>query len=114
MKCWAVDFWKDLLPLLEPTLTRIVAAGKVAQGVVEQAIRFANLSKPCDVVPLRLPSRLAMSLVSVMFWEEDLLLRYSEVREVVERHPEWCSENKRNKVFFACHAVSILRELRGA
>lgn len=100
MKNWAADFWKDLLPLIRPS--RIIAAGKVAQDVIARADPSAEYCRTC----WRLPSPQAMSRVSGMFGEEDLLARYPEVHRVVEQHPEW---RLRNKVFFACHAVSVVR-----
>ncbi len=43
-----------------------------------------------------------------LFNEADLLNRYPEVKNVVNKHPEWLQGGYRlNKIFFACHAVSL-------
>ncbi len=44
-----------------------------------------------------------------MFNEADLLNRYPEVKSVAKKHPEWLEGGYRlTKIFFACHAVSLL------
>ena len=51
---------------------------------------------------------MAMSRVSGMFDEADLLIRYPEVNDVINRHPTLLDDNfRRNKIFYACHAVSL-------
>ena len=110
MKNKAVRFWEDLLPLLKPKLTHIITAGKVAEKVLEKAIkkvleRAPNMS--FRQLSVRLPSPLPMSLISGMFNADDLLKRYPEVHRVVQSKPEWFQTYKRNKVFFACHVVSL-------
>ncbi len=46
-----------------------------------------------------------------MFSKEDLLKRFPEVAEVVEKRSEWHRNGyESNKVFFACHAVSKTKE----
>ena len=104
----AVQFWEDLLPLIQPT--HIITAGKVAERVLEKAIekvleRTPNMS--FHQLSVRLPSPLPMSLISGMFNADDLLKRYPEVHRVVQSKPEWFQTYKRNKVFFACHVVSL-------
>ncbi len=42
-----------------------------------------------------------------MYDEDDLLRRYPEVKKVLDIHPEWGEQQRKNKVFFACHAVSL-------
>ena len=107
MKDKAVRFWEDLLPLLKPKLTHIITAGQHAKEVLEKAIekvleRAPNMS--FRQLSVRLPSPQAMSRTSGMFAVEDLLRRYPEVHQVVQRNPEWLD---RNIVFFACHVVSL-------
>jgi len=46
-----------------------------------------------------------------MFQTKDLLKRYPEVNRVVIENPTWVKEYKQNKIFFACHAVSIINEI---
>ena len=101
----AVRFWEDFLPLIQPT--HIITAGKVAEKVLEKAIkkvleRAPNIS--FRQLCVRLPSPQAMSRISGMFAVEDLLRRYPEVHQVVQRNPKWLD---RNIVFFACHVVSL-------
>ena len=102
----AVRFWEDLLPLMKlmkPKLTHIITAGKVAERVLEKVLeRAPNMS--FQQLSVRLPSPQQMSKISGMFNEDDLLKRYPEVQQVVQRNPEWL---QRNIVFFACHVVSL-------
>jgi len=95
---WAVDFWLEILPAIQPA--RIVAAGRVAHTVIERADPGGQY--PCT--RLRLPSPQAMSRISGMFRRDDLLTRYHEVRQVVERHEDW--GKSLNNIFYACHATS--------
>lgn len=101
----SIKFWEKLLPLIAPK--HIISCGKIAQRVIDDLPNDLWTGKHAR---LRLPSRTAMSRVSSMFSEKDLLSRYKEVKKVVERHPEWAEKPYRqNKIFFACHAVSTLK-----
>lgn len=101
----SIKFWEKLLPLIVPK--HIISCGKKAQRVIDDLSNGLWTGKHSR---LRLPSRAAMSRVSSMFSEKDLLSRYEEVKKVVERHPEWAEKPYRqNKIFFACHAVSRLK-----
>lgn len=101
MKDKAVRFWEDLLPLINPT--HIITAGNVAEDVIKRADPARRYCRK----NIRLPSRLAMSQKSGMFDVDDLLRRYPKVQQVVQDKPEWFQTYKRNKVFFACHVVSL-------
>ncbi len=99
----AISFWKDLLPRTGPET--IITCGKVAARVITAA--DDEVGRRFVLHKWRLPSPSAMSRVSGMFSEADLLERYPEVAEVCSRHPEWADRpHRRNKIFFACHAVS--------
>ena len=92
--------WMDLLMALVPE--RIVTIGAIAARVMEglsavPMVRWASASP-------QLLSRMA-----VMFDEADLLGRFPEVKVALDRHPEWAEKYHRNKVFYACHAVSTTR-----
>jgi len=92
--------WSELLPILKPV--KIICCGKIAEKVIQKTNWHG------EIVNLRLPSKTAMSRVSGMFNEVDLLKRYPEVNSIIERNPHWLgSEYRKNKIFFACHAVSI-------
>ncbi len=92
--------WSKLLPVLNPTL--VICCGKIAKDVIA-ATGWAG-----KTFALRLPSPSALSRISGMFNEADLLHRYPEVKNVVNKHPEWLQGGYRlNKIFFACHAVSL-------
>ncbi len=92
--------WAEMLELLDPKL--VVCSGNIADSVI------TNTRWSGDRIKLRLPSKTAMSRVSGMFNENDLLRRYPEVKAVLDIHPDWASSNHRkNKIFFACHAVSL-------
>lgn len=99
----AIGFWKDMLAVLQPI--KLVACGKIAEFVV-RGTRDSN----SDMIFWRLPAPTGISRVSGMF--PDILKRYPEVEKVVRAHPEWESALKtyrQNKVFYACHAVSICK-----
>lgn len=90
--------WKEMLAILNPR--RIVTAGSVARQVISSA--------GMDSLSWRLPAPMGMNRVSGMFSERDLLKRYPEVRQVVRDNPDWFKSGfRRNKIFYACHAVSV-------
>jgi hypothetical protein len=95
--------WSELLPALNPKY--IITAGTLADKVIGGALG------QCDNMPrrvkLRLPSPMALSRVSGMFDVADLLDRYPEVRAAADAHSDWVASHRKNKIFFACHAVSI-------
>jgi hypothetical protein len=103
------EVWAELLPVLKPE--RIVTAGKVADRVITAALNDSGLHP--ERIVLRLPSPQAMSRISGMFREADLLQRYPEVDAVVREHPDWVIKQRRNKVFFAYHAVSLFSRKAG-
>ena len=81
---------------------KVVCCGNVVRDVI------AESGHKGDVTHIRLPSRTAMSRVSGMFDGDDLLERYPEVKRVAEENPSWLEGGYRqNKIFFACHAVSM-------
>jgi hypothetical protein len=104
----SINLWADLIQLIEPQY--IITCGNYAHqviGTINQMLKVTWKS-----IQLRLPSRTAMSRISNMFPEKDLLFRYPEVKEVIQKHPEWLEGGYRqNKIFFACHAVSIIKTI---
>jgi len=99
--------WWRMLPVLKPNV--ILATGKIAADMMRPLV--AELPTPCKLVCLRLPSPSNLSRISGMFDTEDLLTRYPEVGRAATRHPEWLEGRyRKNKIFFACHAVSVERE----
>lgn len=102
----AVAFWRDMLGVLAPAT--VITCGKVAGDVIDAA---SGPTRRFEFHRWRLPSPSALSRVSGMFSEKDLLSRYPEVAQVRRQHPEWAAAPyARNKVFFACHAVSLMVE----
>ena len=94
----SIPVWKAMLKVLRPRL--IVTAGSIAKDTIRQAG-----GKP---LAWRLPAPMSMSRASGLFSENDLLRRYPEVAKVVKARPEWLATGyRRNKIFFACHAVSV-------
>ena len=107
MKDASVTLWTEMLDILKPKLKLVVCSGNVADEVIERTNWDGCKTKKRK---LRLPSTQAMSRVSGMFEEDDLLMRYPEVKKVLDAHPKWGEGNyKRNKIFFACHAVSLVK-----
>ncbi|TVR36941.1 MAG: hypothetical protein EA392_13945 [Cryomorphaceae bacterium] len=100
----AAEFWKEMMPVLKPE--RIITVGKIARTTIGRA-GYRDIR-----IPLRSASSANISRISGMFDTKDLLQRYPEVQTVVKKHPEWVNKFKVNKVFFACHAVSVVRGLK--
>jgi hypothetical protein len=105
----SINLWAELLPILRPM--QIICSGKVAGQVLKLAKERAVIQ--VDLVNLRLPSPISLSRVSGMFTKKDLLQRYPEVLAVVNAHQDWVGNTHcLNKIFFACHAVSIVGNSR--
>ena len=100
LRARAVEFWKAVLPILKPDT--IVTAGKVAREVLDSAWEGPTL-------PLRLPSPIALNRVSGMFDADDLLRRFKEVRTAAKAAPKLLEGYRTNKIFYACHAVSLTK-----
>ena len=97
-----------MLPLIRPK--SIVTAGSKAKEVIADSLARSRISDIQKKI-WRFPSLQAMSRISGMFGTGDLLSRFPEVARVAESNLNWImSGNKRNKAFFACHAVSLEEE----
>ena len=95
--------WAEMLVMLQPT--HLVTVGVKAQAVVLAALKGSQL-KPKRTT-WALPSPRLLSPLARMVNETDLLERFPEVKRVVKTHPEWIQgSNRRNKILFACLAVS--------
>lgn len=96
--------WKEMWGALEPHIEWVVTCGAIAASVFDFAAEKRK--------KLRLPSPNAMSRISGMFRKDDLLKRYPEVKSAYEEMQ--LSENEisyeQNKIFYACHAVSLLKD----
>ncbi len=99
----SVRLWMEYLKLLKPNV--VVTAGKVANTVMDKAgCQVARLS-------LLLPSPMNLRRLSGLFDTDDLLARYPEVSAAAGAFPELVSgRERRNKIFFACHAVSMAKK----
>ena len=101
----SAEIWSEMLLIIRPKT--VVAAGSKAKAVITKAMERARINN----VPTkfwRLPSPQTMSRISGMFSTTDLLSRYPEVARIAESNPHWFEDgNRPNKIFFACHAVSI-------
>ncbi|PWJ61957.1 hypothetical protein SAMN05720473_11334 [Fibrobacter sp. UWB15] len=95
------ELWRKMLPALGSTVKQIICCGSVAASIFD--FEEAKSKRTC----LRLPSPNAMSRVSGMFREEDLFERYPEVKNVFAEFKD--TTHRQNKIFYACHAVSILK-----
>lgn len=103
--------WKQFIELMQPS--KIITVGKIAKIVIrnipwekEDNEKWANRT-----FNLRSPSKTYVSRISGMFESEDLLNRYTEVRTVINQNPHWLEKKgfEKNKIFYACHAVSLLK-----
>ena len=91
--------WTEFLEIIKPKL--IITAGKIAQTIIlETKWKGKQLN-------LRLPSKMALSRISNMFDEQDLLNKYPDVKDAVTNYSGWIKTFRQNKIFYACHAVSI-------
>lgn len=97
------DLWEDMWTDLDSYVTKVVCCGTKALSVFD----FAGEK----LKELRHPSPNAMSRISGMFKIDDLLNRYPEVETAYQelRTDDILETCKQNKVFFACHAVSLLK-----
>ena len=101
----SIEFWSELLPCVNPAY--IVACGKIANYVMNEVHKRIT-NAPC-LYRLSSPSGMSLSRMSYLFATNDLLQRYPEVKQVVDNHPGWIQKHRKNKIFFACHAVSIIK-----
>lgn len=106
----SAELWKQFVEIIKPD--KIITVGKIAKGVISN-IQWENKEEAkwtMQTFNLRSPSKMYLSRMSGMFNSDDLLRRYPEVRKVIEQYPDWLSEKgyEHNKVFYACHAVSII------
>ena len=100
LKDLSAKLWTEMLGILNPEL--VICSGNVAESIITTTTWSGDRRK------LRLPSPTAMSRISGMFEEDDLLRRYPEVKTVINTHPEWLDKGyRKNKIFFACHAASL-------
>ncbi len=99
----ASSFWREIFSVINPD--HIVTSGNIAHDVIG-SVEHGSWRH----TRLRLPSPNAMSRVSGMFPEKELLSRYPEVEQELNEHPEWLNGGYRqNKIFFACHAVTVVK-----
>lgn len=99
----SATLWAEMLPVLQPT--HIVTVGMKARAVISAALK----SSPLELkrTSWALPSPRLLSPLSRMVYEADLLRRFPEVARVIETHSEWLrGSQRRNKILFACLAVS--------
>lgn len=100
----SADLWKEMLEVMQPE--RIITIGKIAR------ITIGLADWKDKRVALRSAARTNLSRMSGMFDTEDLLQRYPEVKRVAEQNPQWFKKFRNNKIFYACHAVSVVRGLK--
>ncbi len=101
----SVAIWLEILEELNPK--KVLTVGKIAENII--AYCQNEIHNDWKHFALRSPSPSLLSRVSGMFDESDLLERYPEVRKISEEKPKWFETYRKNKIFFACHAVSLLK-----
>ena len=102
----AAAFWRELLTAWRPEIRCVVAVGKPAQSVMTAS------EVKTQIVPLASSSRNFMGRVRWLFDPDDLLRHYPDVQRATEAVGIRLEGDKEfhNKVFFACHAVSVGRQ----
>lgn len=103
MQTQSGKLWEEMWPLLDSDTEKVICCGSIAASIFD----FAGEK----LKELRHPSPNAMSRISGMFKIDDLLNRYPEVETAYQelRTDDILETCKQNKVFFACHAVSLLK-----
>ena len=102
MRDMSRSLWKEMWAVLGESVEKVVCCGSVAASIFD--FEEVRDKRAC----LRLPSPNALSRVSGMFRETDLFKRYPEVKEAFVDFSD--TTYRQNKIFFACHAVSILKQ----
>lgn len=100
----AVEFWADLLPRIRAR--RIVASGNVAFSVTKQALEESGEQNRTQLIHWWHPSPRALSPRSSKFSVEEMLGKFPVIALLKERHGDWFKKYERNKVYFACRAIS--------
>lgn len=101
----AQSFWAEMLAALQPKT--LVSCGKIGRLVFTKDVRLA--APKMQTYQLCNSSSTLLSRISGLFHTDDLLKRYPEVAQVIARRKNLAASYYRNKVFFACHAYSIIR-----
>lgn len=100
----SVEVWLEMLDVLNPM--HVLTAGVMARDIVTKCrVELQAVWRHSAVL---LPSPSLLSRVAGIFDENDLFLRYPEVARTTKTHPAWFGSYRKNKILFACHAVSIL------
>jgi hypothetical protein len=100
----AVEFWADLLPRVRAR--RIVAVGNVAFRAMERALERSGEQDRPPLTHWWHPSPRALSPRSSKFSVEEMLARFPVIALLKERHKDWFEKYEKNKVYFACRAIS--------
>ena len=97
------ELWKEMWTNLAPFVSKVVCCRTIASAIFD----FAGEK----LKELRHPSPKAMSQISGMFETVDLLNRYPEVKNAYQElgGDDIFETSKQNKIFFACHTVSLLK-----
>lgn len=105
----SIGVWVDFLRTLRPT--HIVTAGKVAGRVIGESLRQCGITSRHSAWLSSSPTYLCH--LSPRFDQEDLLRRFPAAEQAVMQHPEWVAgQNREHKVFYACHAMSVVAGAR--
>lgn len=107
----STKIWKEFIDIMQPL--KIITVGKIAKIVIRNiAWEKEEKEKWTDrTFSLRSPSKTYLSRISGMFDSDDLLDRFPKVKEVINQNTNWLEKKglKKNKIFYACHAVSLLK-----
>lgn len=104
---FSANFWAEMFELLKPT--KLVTVGAVASFVLKKTGRS-------DFIEWTSASSSLLSRVSNLFGKKGdngdyLLSKFQKVNAahafVVNNQLDWLNQFKKNKIFFACHAVSL-------
>lgn len=97
----SIEFWNDILPLIKPKV--IICTGKIAYNVI------CETNYNCNKYKIRSASQLGR--VINLFNSEDLIRRYPEVKGAIENYEgEISDQYKKYYIFYAAHAVSLIKE----
>jgi hypothetical protein len=96
----AVEFWRRLLPVMNPA--RIVTVGETAREIVRRTTTKIPVLRWASASPVYL------NRVSWLFDPDHLCSLFDSVRKAVDANQNWVSTHRKSKIFYACHAASTV------
>ena len=100
----SIKVWKELVEIIKPEY--IITAGKIAEEVIDNVVENKDWKEKHHII-WKHPSPNFIGRISNLFDVDDLLKRYHEVDKARKKIHLNEDNTFLNKVFYACHAVSV-------